>query len=79
MNRVYEDCYLTIPELAKKANVQAEWLREQARIRKDPLPTTVRSKRPLVLWSNFVEWFENRYGVDGYDRGDAIIDISSLR
>jgi hypothetical protein len=70
------DMYLTIPELAERANVKAQWLREQTHAKDDPLPTTVRGKRPLVLWSAYVDWFENRYGMKGYCRGEENLDIA---
>jgi hypothetical protein len=70
---VYEDCYLTIPELAKKADVKAEWLRDQVNAPIDPLPTAVRGKRPLVLWSNYVEWFEDLFGMGGRCRGEEVM------
>jgi hypothetical protein len=72
---VYDDRYLTIPELAERAHKKQAWLRSQAELKDDPMPTSQAGKQKLVLWSLYVEWYENRYGLDGYLRGQECLDI----
>lgn len=55
--------YLKLTALAEMSGKSYEWIRRQMRS-DDPPPHTRPGPgaHPLVLWSDYVEWFERKFG-----------------
>lgn len=51
---------LTIPKLSDMANKKEQWLRNHLR-GEDPIPHSKDGATPLILWSDYVEWYQRRY------------------
>lgn len=54
---------LKMPDLAAMAGKSYNWIAEQMRS-DDPPPSTRPgdNAQPLVLWSDYVEWFKRKWG-----------------
>lgn len=58
---------LTVPKLSEMSGKREDWLRGHLK-GEDPIPHAADGAIPLVLWSDFVEWYQRRYapGAPGY-------------
>lgn len=60
---IWANPMLKLTSLAEMSGKSYTWLREQMRS-DDPPPNTRPGKnaQPLVLWSDYVEWFKRKWG-----------------
>jgi len=65
----YEDGYLSVPKLAKRADLAPQIIRDFLALETDPLPNLIVGSQPKILWSTFVEWAERNFGLNGTRRG----------
>lgn len=51
---------LTVPKLSDMACKKEQFIRDHLRS-EDPIPHSMDGATPLILWSDYVEWYQRRY------------------
>jgi len=72
---VWYNPIVSIRELSKMVPFQYEWLLAATSWKENPMPTILRGKRHVVIYSDFCDWLTRLYGIDGIYRGQEVMEL----
>lgn len=57
---IWANPMLTVPKLSDMSGKKEQWLRDHLK-GEDPIPHSKDGATPLILYSDYVEWYQRRY------------------